>query len=54
MSTLRTEESGHCREVLNKSQCLDFLSTGTKKSGSCREVAVSGSLTIDEMVTNDI
>ena len=35
-----TEESGHCREVLSKSQRMDFLSTGTKKSGRCREVAV--------------
>ena len=31
MSTLGTEESGHCREVLNKSQCMDFLSARTKK-----------------------
>ena len=28
--------------VLNKSQCMDFLSVGTKKYGRCREVAVSG------------
>ena len=40
MSTLGTEEGDHCREVLNKSQCMDFLSAGTKKSGCCREVAV--------------
>ena len=31
MATLETEESGHCREVLNKSQCMDFLSAATKK-----------------------
>ena len=31
MATLETEESGRCREVLNKSQCVDFLSAGTKK-----------------------
>ena len=31
MVTLETEESGRCREVLNQSQCMDFLSTGTKK-----------------------
>ena len=29
--TLGTEESGRCRGVLNKSQCLDFLSAGRKK-----------------------
>ena len=34
-ATLETEESGRCssREVLNKSQCMEFLSAGTKKSG---------------------
>ena len=37
---IRTEESGHCREVLNKSQCMDFLLTGTTK------VAVSTGLTV--------
>ena len=26
-ATLGTEESGHCREVLNKSQCMDSLRT---------------------------
>ena len=31
MSTLGTEESGQYREVLNKSQCMDFLSARTKK-----------------------
>ena len=31
MATLETEESGRCREVLNKSQCKDFLSGATKK-----------------------
>ena len=36
-ATLETEESGRCssREVLNKSQCMEFLSAGTKKSGRC-------------------
>ena len=29
-ATLGTEESGGCREVLNKSQYMDFLSAGTK------------------------
>ena len=37
-----TEECGHCREVLNKSQCMDFLSAGTKNCGRCREVDASG------------
>ena len=37
-----TEESGRYREVLNKSQCMDFLSAGTKQSDLCREVAFSG------------
>ena len=36
-ATLGTEKSGRCREVLNKSQCMDFLSAGTKN-----KVAVSG------------
>ena len=40
MTTLGTEESGHFREVLNKSQCMDILSTGMKASGRSREVAV--------------
>ena len=31
MATLGTEESGGCREALNKSQCMDLLSAGTKK-----------------------
>ena len=42
MATLGTEESGRCKEALNKSQCMDFLSAGTKKSGRRREVIVSG------------
>ena len=29
-ATLGTEESGRCREVLNKSQCMDFCVQGTK------------------------
>ena len=32
-ATLGTEESGRCKEVLNKSQCMDFSSARTKKSG---------------------
>ena len=37
-ATLEREESGRCssREVLNKSQCMEFLSVGTKKSGRCK------------------
>ena len=31
MATLGTEESGRCREALNKSQCMDLLSAGTNK-----------------------
>ena len=37
------KKSGHCkdeavrREVFNKSQCMDFLSAGTKKSGLCQQ-----------------
>ena len=52
-ATLETEfeENGHCREVLNKSQCIDFLSAWTRKSGSCREVAVSGVSTVLEEIT---
>ena len=52
-ANLGTEEGGHCnkrggccREVLNNSQCMDFLFSGTKKSGGCNEVAVSGVSTI--------
>ena len=29
-ATLGTEESGGCREVLNKSQCMDFCLPGRK------------------------
>ena len=35
-ATLESEESGRCKEVLNKSQCMEFLSAGTKKSGRCK------------------
>ena len=31
VATLGTEESACCREALNKSQCMDLLSAGTKK-----------------------
>ena len=41
-ATLGTEESGRCREVLNKSQCMDFLSAWTKNCGRCREVDARG------------
>ena len=30
-ATIGTEERGRCKEVLNKSQCMDFLSARTKK-----------------------
>ena len=36
-ATLGTEKSGHCREVLNKSQCMDFFVRRDEK-----KVAVSG------------
>ena len=39
------QRDGHCREVLKKSQCKDFLSAGMEKSGCCKEVGVSGSST---------
>ena len=31
MATLGREESGHCREVLNKSQRMDFFPPGRKR-----------------------
>ena len=33
-------KDGFCREFLNKGQCADFLSTGTKKGGGCWEVTI--------------
>ena len=33
-------KDGCCREFLNKGQCADFLSAGTKKGGRCREVTI--------------
>ena len=30
----------------NNSQCMDLLSAGTKKSGHCREVAISSGSTV--------
>ena len=30
-ATMGTEERDRCKEVLSKSQCMDFLSAGTKK-----------------------
>ena len=39
-------QGGCCREVLKKSQCMDFWFAGTKKSGHCREVAISGGSTV--------
>ena len=54
-ATLEAEESGRCikrgghsGEVLIKSQCMDFLSTATKKSSCCAEVAVRGGSTDDQ------
>ena len=35
-----------CREVLNKSQCMDFLSAGMKKSGRRRKVDINRGLTL--------
>ena len=40
-ATLGTKKSGGCRVVLNKSQCMVFLSARTKTRGDCREVAIS-------------
>ena len=37
---LATVKDGCCRQFLNKGQCMDFLSTGTKKGGGCREVTI--------------
>ena len=45
-ATLRTEESGRCREVWNKSQCMDFFVPRDKKSGLCLQVAVSRGSTV--------
>ena len=44
--TLGTEESGRCRGVLNKSQCMEFCPPEGKKRGLCREVADSGGSTV--------
>ena len=33
-------KDGCCRQFLNKGQCMDFLSTGTKKGGGCWEVTI--------------
>ena len=33
-------KDGCCRQFLNKGQSADFLSTGTKKGGGCREVTI--------------
>ena len=49
-ATMGTEESDRCKEVLSNSQCMDFLSAGTKKSGCYREVAVSRGSTVPNMV----
>ena len=46
-ATLGTEESGHCREVLNESQFMDFFVHRDKKmSGRCTELVVSGGWTL--------
>ena len=42
-----------CKEVLNKSQSMDFLPAGRKNSGLCREVGVSGGSTV-EFVTLEL
>ena len=48
--SLGTEESGCWKEVAFverfQTRCMNFLSTGTKKSGVCREVAVSRGSTV--------
>ena len=47
-ANLGTEESGHSREVLNKSQCMDFLSARTKKKWLLyRDMAIRGGSTVD-------
>ena len=47
LGTEERQESGRCEEGLNKGQCKDsVLSAGMKKSGRCREVAVSRGLTV--------
>ena len=33
-------KDGCCRQFLNNGQCMDFLSTGMKKGGGCREVTI--------------
>ena len=40
-TTLGKEESGRCRKVLKKSQCMDFSSAGTRKRGRSRVSRVS-------------
>ena len=44
----------YCREVLNKIQCMDLLSAGTKKSGLCREVAISGGSTVFSFIISSV
>ena len=45
-ATLGTEESGRRKEVFTRIIVWIFLSAGTKKSGRCGEVAVSGGWTV--------
>ena len=45
-ATLGTEESGRRKEVFTRINVWIFLSAGTKKSGRCGEVTVSGGWTV--------
>ena len=47
-ATFGTEESGHCRKatMVERFQKESMNGLSTQKSGCCREVAVSGSLTV--------
>ena len=46
MATLGTDESGRCKDVLNKSQCKNFFVRRDERSGRCSEVAFSGGSTL--------
>ena len=46
MTTLETEESGRCREVLNKKYMYGFFVRGDEKSGRCIEVAINRGSTV--------
>jgi len=47
MATLGTEKSGHCREGETKVNAWTF----GKKNGCCREVAISGGVTVQYWFT---